>query len=145
MQNPICLCCLDIIYPAELVTQGLYDVYHSYCYQQLKELNKEKKYELTDELIDVTDSLVVDNSEKPIKLKYENKIGTYIDLTTNEKIIDEYNKNYKKYNYDKINHYTKINDILNGPDYATDIAGNLVKVDKNYLIKQKLSSETNKL
>jgi hypothetical protein len=132
MSNHICLCCLNYINVNELVIENSYEYYHSYCYEKLLEIKKRKHNKLKDDIIDITDSLEINYSEEPMNLKlksdyiYDKPIGQFIDLTTNKKILEP--------NYNNKNN--TVNNILTGPDYAIDIAGNFVKIDKSYLINK---------
>lgn len=142
MSGHICLCCLNIIDIDQLVRENSHEYYHSCCYENLLET---KRRRLDTDIIDITDSLEIDYSEEPVYLNLKpntdnNKsIGTFIDLSTNEKILGSY---YNDYN--DIKNET-INNILSGPEYATDIAGNLVKLDKQYLINYELKKLNIKL
>lgn len=130
MPEPVCLCCLNTVEADQMVIQNSHDIYHLDCLEKLSNLKNRRN----EELLDVTDSLVIDASDSPINFNFKNqdyKCGKYIDLTTNEKILDDYNYyNNKKYDL--------IKKIIDGPEYAQDIAGNLVKLDKPYLINYEL-------
>ena len=136
MPKNVCVCCLFPIESEQAVTQISRDVYHSECWEKINNLRNNK---ISNELEDISDCLIIDTSDNNILTlnNYEfNKIGKYIDLTPDEKILNEYNN--KKFNL--------IEKIIDGPDYATDIAGNIVPIDKPYLIKYELgkSSKINK-
>ena len=142
MSCHICLSCLNAIDANQLVTQNSHEYYHSCCYTNLQET---KKNRLNTDIIDITDSLEIDYSDEPVYLNLKTNtntdnsksIGTFIDLSTNQKI-----HNYLNYNEIK---NEIINNILTGPDYATDIAGNSVKLDKQYLINYELEKLNLKL
>lgn len=140
MSDLICLCCLNTIDVDQLVVQNSHEYYHSYCYENLVEIKKRKQNNSNEDIIDITDSLEIDYSKNPLKLNLKpntgnyKPIGQFIDLSTNDKILKSY--------YNDIYNET-INNILSGPDYATDIAGNLVKLDKKYLIDHEMKKIKN--
>jgi len=130
MPKNVCVCCLFPIEAEQAVTQISRDVYHSECWEKINNLRNNK---ISNELEDVTDCLVLDTSDNLINFnlkKYEEDkpIGKYIDLTNDEKILSSYYGNK----------YEPIKKIIDGPDFATDIAGNFVKLDKSYLISNEL-------
>lgn len=127
MPEPVCLCCLNTVEADQMVIQNAYDIYHLDCLEKLSKLKNGRN----EELLDVTNSLVIDLSDSPINFNFKNQDYKYIDLTINEKILDEHNYyNNKKYDL--------IKKIIDGPEYAQDIAGNLIKLDKPYLINYEL-------
>lgn len=134
MSDPICISCLNTINLEQLLVLNSHEYYHSCCYDKIVQ-KKRKQSELNDELKDITDSLEFNYSGEPINLNlkpttdYDKPIGKFIDLTTDDKILKSYHNNIN---------YEIINNILSSPDYATDIAGNLVKIDKSYLIDSEL-------
>jgi len=116
-----------------MVIENPHNVYHLDCFEKLQNLKKNKvNYELQSPE-DVTDCLVLDPSDNLLnfnfkKLEEDKPIGKYIDLTNDEKILSSYYEN----------NYKSIQKIIDGPDFATDIAGNFVKLDKSYLISNEL-------
>jgi hypothetical protein len=142
MSDHICLCCLNAIDANQLVRENSHEYYHSCCYEILLETKRRRQNRLNTDIIDITDSLEIDYSDEPVYLNLKSNIdnnksiGTFIDLSTNEKILDSYHNDIKN---------ETINNILSGPEYATDIAGNLVKLDKQYLINYELKKLNIKL
>lgn len=134
MPEFVCLCCLTTVDSDQMVIENSHDVYHSDCFERLQNLKKNKVNNELPGLEDVTDCIVLDPSDNLFKYNLKNyeedkPIGKYIDLTNDEKILSPY---YIKKNYEPIQK------IIDGPDFATDIAGNFVKLDKSYLITNEL-------
>lgn len=131
MPELVCICCLSAVDTEQMVVGNSHDIYHADCYANLLNIRNKRNVKSNDEIIDVTDSLVIDTSGNSIDLKYEQdyKYEKFIDLSTNDKILESYYNNKK---------YEAIEKILSGPDFATDIAGNIVELDKNYLISYEL-------
>lgn len=124
----VCFCCLNIIEVDQMVLHNSHEVYHRDCFENLTNIKNKRKLSESD-LIDVSDCLVIDTSKDIININYkkdvdyDKPIGKFIDLISDKNIY----YNDKKYD-------TIIKNILLEPDYASDIAGNLVKIDKNYVI-----------
>lgn len=117
----VCLKCLNTILFNEIVQPTTLEYYHISCHNELITYRNNK---ITEDLVDITESIVIDSSDNPINLKYDfdNKISKYVDLSSDNKILDHITSNI---------HYNT-ND-----DYAMDIAGNMVKLDKQYIISHK--------
>ncbi len=133
----VCLFCLNTIDSEDIVIQNRSETYHTDCHCKLISI-KENKNKLREDVIDITDSLVFDFSENPINFKNswgdENKtIGEQHDSLSDEITLKDFG------NLDT-NIINELNNIFTGPDYATDIAGNQVKIDKKYVANYKLKS-----
>ena len=92
MCNFVCICCLNTVDVEQMVVDNSHDIYHSDCYTNLINMRNKRNFKSNDELIDVTDSLVIDTSGNSIDLKYEQdyKYEKFIDLSTDEKILESY-------------------------------------------------------
>lgn len=141
----VCLCCLNIVDMDCMLKQNN-EIYHPKCYEQMMKM-KEQKNQISDDLIDVTDSLVVDPSSNPINIKYDfdnltadKPIGKYNGLVSDNKIMLE---EFGFESSESINNviFEEINNIMSGPSHAIDAAGNLVQVDKKYVVNAHLKSK----
>jgi len=133
----VCLFCLNIIDNEDIVIQNRSETYHTNCHSKLLCI-RERKNKLKEDIIDVTDSLVLDSSENPITLNYPwpdelELIEELKNSTSNETTL-------KNFGYLDNNIINEINNIFSGPDFATDYAGNQVKLDKKYIANHKLKS-----
>ncbi len=146
MLMTVCFCCLNTVDVDQMVLHNSYEVYHRDCLEYIINLrNKRKSFEK--DFVDVSDCLVIDNSEEPFNLiykkdvDYDKPIGKIIDLASDEKVLELYN-NAKKQEFIK-------NTLLGtdfpadistnfSSDFATDIAGNFVKINKNYANENEL-------
>jgi hypothetical protein len=113
---PVCLRCLDIVCDDKIVKQNQLEYYHDNCYLELLKIRerKNKLFEVSD------DFLIIDPSENSTALNnLNNSIENFLDLSSNDKILN-----------------CKTTNTIFKSDFAVDIAGNLVKLDKNYIINQ---------
>ena len=133
--RPVCLKCLNTIQLDELIQPSQSEFYHMNCHDELITLRNNK---ITEVLEDVTETIIFDQSDYKIKLKQnfdkiigkDNVIGKYIDLSSDDKILDQIKKDTNYYTNDNFNN------IINSDEYAMDIAGNMVKIDKKYIMEQ---------
>lgn len=133
----VCLLCLNSIDTEDMIILNRSETYHTDCHCKLTRI-RENKNKLREDILNVTDSLVFDFSENLINFKNswddEQKL---IEEQTNF-LSDEITlKDFGNLNNNIIN---ELNNIFTGPDYATDIAGNHVKIDKKYVANHKLKS-----
>ncbi len=141
----VCLCCLNKVDMDFMLKQNN-EIYHPKCYEQMMKM-KEQKSQISDDIIDVTDSLVVDPFSNPINIKYsfdnftaDKPIGKYIGLVSDDKIMSEEFGFELSDSMDNVI-FEEINNIIAGPSHAIDVAGNIVQVDKKYVVNAHLKSK----
>ncbi len=130
----VCLLCLKTIDTEDMVILNRSETYHSDCHCKLINI-RERKNKLSENVIDITDSLVVD-SEDPVQFNIPWIDPKWIDENKEE----EHHNHVSEEIFLNNNIINEINNIFTGPDFATDYAGNQVKLDKKYIANHKLKS-----
>ena len=124
---PVCLYCLNVVESSFMVMPNHNECYHENCYVNLLKNKELKNY--SGDFIDIFEPVDCDSSNNTISIN-SNKYLSDVYSTINKNILSSQFM-------DELT-LEEIANTINGPAFAIDVAGNTVKLDKLYIIKQTL-------